>query len=149
MRGPALTGGEKDKTRGEEGGGNKKLAVLGLNPHAGEEGLLGTEEHLIKQDLEKWKNKVEGPLVPDVAFLKKNRQKFFIYICLYHDQGLIPFKMIHERKSFQSSLGLPFIRTSVSHGTAKDIFGKNKAEAESMKQALLWTTHSLSLNKPE
>ena len=122
---------------------NKKLAVVGFNPHAGEEGLLGTEEVSLKKELKKWKNTVEGPLVPDIAFFKKNWELFSIYICLYHDQALIPFKMIHERKSFQLNLGLPFIRTSVSHGTAKDIFGKNKADAQSMKQALLWAIHSI------
>ena len=121
---------------------NKKVGLLGLNPHAGEDGLLGNEEFLLKKELKNWKNKVEGPLVPDVAFLQKNQKKYFIYICLYHDQALIPFKMRHEKKSFHLSLGLPFIRTSVSHGTAKDIFGGNKADAQSMKQALLWAIHS-------
>ncbi|MDE0119453.1 MAG: 4-hydroxythreonine-4-phosphate dehydrogenase PdxA [Bdellovibrionales bacterium] len=126
---------------------NKKIALLGLNPHAGEEGLLGKEEFSLKKEIQKWNNQVEGPLVPDVAFLKKNQKKYFLYICLYHDQGLIPFKMIHERDSFQFSLGLPFIRTSVSHGTAKDIFGKNKANSQSMEKALLWTIRSLRKNK--
>lgn len=122
---------------------NKKIAVLGFNPHAGEEGLLGKEEMSLKKEIKKWKNKVEGPLVPDVAFSTENLNKYFIYICLYHDQALIPFKMIHKRNSFQLSLGLPFIRTSVSHGTAKDICGKNKADPASMKKALLWAIHSL------
>ena len=117
---------------------NKKLAVLGFNPHAGEEGLLGEEEWGLKEVLEKRKKRVEGPLVPDVAFLKSNWKKFHTYICLYHDQALIPFKMQHGFQSLQLSLGLPFVRTSVSHGTAKDIFGENQASPESMKQALLW-----------
>lgn len=121
---------------------NKKIGVLGLNPHAGENGLLGTEELSLKRELKKWEDEVEGPLVPDVAFLQENQKKYSIYICLYHDQALIPFKMMHKRKSFQLSAGLPFIRTSVSHGTAKDIFGKNTADAQSMKQALLWAIHS-------
>ena len=116
--------------------GNKKIGVLGFNPHAGEEGLLGIEDLQIKAVLKKWGNKVEGPLIPDIAFLKKNRKKYSTYIALYHDQGLIPFKLLHERKSFQWNLGLPFIRTSVSHGTAKDIFGKNKAEEISLHLAL-------------
>jgi len=115
----------------------KKIAVLGFNPHAGEDGLLGTEEFFIKKELKnRHSKKVDGPLVPDVAFLKENWKKYFMYLCLYHDQGLIPFKMIHGRKSFQFSMGLPFVRTSVSHGTAKDIFGKNKASSQSMVQAL-------------
>ena len=115
---------------------NKKAAVLGFNPHAGEEGLLGMEEIPLKKALLKWNPRVEGPLVPDTAFFKSNWHRYFVYICLYHDQALIPFKMIHERKSFQFSLGLPFIRTSVSHGTAKDIFGKDQADERSMKEAL-------------
>jgi len=121
----------------------KKIGILGFNPHAGEQGLLGDEEFLLKQVIKKWKDKVEGPLAPDVAFFRENWRIFSIYICLYHDQALIPFKMIHERKSLQLSLGLPFIRTSVSHGTAKDLFGKNNADMESMKQALLWTIRFL------
>lgn len=123
---------------------NKKLAILAFNPHAGEEGLLGTEEITLSRTIKKWKHKVEGPLIPDAAFFKENWKKYLIYICLYHDQALIPFKMIHERKSFQLSLGLPFIRTSVSHGTAKDIFEQNKADAVSMRQALLWAVQSLN-----
>ena len=114
------------------------LGVLGFNPHAGEEGLLGTEEAKIKQVLDKWQDKVKGPLVPDTAFFKENWSRFFMYICMYHDQGLIPFKMVHGRKSFQLSLGLPFIRVSVSHGTSKDIYGQNKADPESMRRALLY-----------
>ena len=117
-------------------GTNKKIGVLGFNPHAGEGGLLGTEDLQIKAWLKKWGSKVDGPLIPDVAFLQKNQKKYYMYIAFYHDQGLIPFKLLHERKSFQWSLGLPFIRTGVSHGTAKDIFGQNKAEEVSMYQAL-------------
>lgn len=123
---------------------SKTLGVLGLNPHAGEEGLLGKEEILLKAELKKWKKKVTGPLVPDVAFLKENWKKYFMYLCPYHDQALIPFKMIHGKKSFQLSLGLPFLRVSVSHGTARDIFGQNKANADSMKQALSWAIKSLN-----
>lgn len=116
---------------------DKKLALLGFNPHAGEQGLLGKEELNLHTLTKKWKKHLIGPLVPDTAFLKKNWEKYSFYICLYHDQGLIPFKMIHERKSFQLNLGLPFIRTSVSHGTAFDIFKQNKADPTSMEQALL------------
>ncbi len=123
---------------------SKPLGVLGLNPHAGEEGLLGKEEILLKTELKKWKKKVKGPLVPDVAFLKENWKKYFMYLCLYHDQALIPFKMIHGKKSFQISLGLPFLRVSVSHGKAQDIFGQNKANADSMKQALSWAIQHLT-----
>ena len=126
---------------------NKKIALLGFNPHAGENGLLGKEEIVLRNQLKLWKNQITEPLVPDVAFLKSNWKNFSIYICLYHDQGLIPFKMIHGRQSFQYSLGLPFIRTSVSHGTASDIFKQNKADPSSMKQALLGAIKFLHTRK--
>ena len=118
----------------------KHIGILGLNPHAGEEGLLGLEEFLLKKQLLPFKE-IKGPLVPDTAFLKSQQKKISIYVGLYHDQGLIPFKIKHERSSFQLSLGLPFIRTSVSHGTAKDIFNQNKANPLSMKKAILGALH--------
>jgi len=119
----------------------KPIAVLGLNPHAGEGGLLGGEESSIiskaLQEAEKMKIPVAGPLVPDAAFLEENWKKYSVYLAMYHDQGLIPFKAIHGQKSgVHISLGVPFIRTSVDHGTAKDIFGKNKAIANSMIDAI-------------
>lgn len=121
----------------------KKGALVGLNPHAGEDGLLGTEEKTMKQVLQPFRSRVSGPLVPDGAFFRKNQKQFSFFICPYHDQGLIPFKMTHERDSFQFSLGLPFVRTSVSHGPAFDIFGQNKADPRSMKQALKAALHLL------
>ena len=96
---------------------HKPLGLLGLNPHAGEGGLLGVEEghppllHSFSKD------QVCGPLTPDGAFLKKNWSLFSFYVALYHDQGLIPFKMIHAHRGVSLSLGLPFIRTGVDHGT--------------------------------
>ena len=126
---------------------DQTIGVLGLNPHAGEEGLLGTEDIALKRALCKWMGLVEGPLIPDVAFFKENWTRFFMYICMYHDQGLIPFKMVHGRKSFQVSLGLPFMRVSVSHGTAKDIYGQNKADLASMRRAILWAIRSLTGKK--
>ena len=114
----------------------KKIGCLGLNPHAGEGGLIGQEDILIKQHLRKWGGYIEGPLVPDVTFQKKYWPRYFTYLCIYHDQGLIPFKMIHEKQSLQLSLGLPFVRTSVSHGCAKDIFNSNKADPQSMTLAI-------------
>ena len=97
----------------------KPLGVLGLNPHAGEEGLLGKEEQSILKPvlLEFSSKEVKGPLSPDAAFLRKNWKSYSFFIALYHDQGLIPFKMIHSHKGAGFSLGLPFIRTSVDHGT--------------------------------
>lgn len=114
-----------------------KIAVLGLNPHSGEDGLIGDEEQkFIKPVISQFKNTI-GPLVPDVAFQKQNWKKYGIYISIYHDQGLIPFKLVHGHNSgVHLTLGLPFIRTSVDHGTAKDIFKKNIANPQSMLDAI-------------
>lgn len=122
---------------------NLPIALVGLNPHAGEEGLIGHEEdEKFSQALERAKkNKipVEGPLVPDAAFFPVNWKKYSVFVSPYHDQGLIPFKMIHGQDSgVHITMGLPFVRTSVDHGTAKNIFGKNKANPNSMIEAINW-----------
>lgn len=121
----------------------KPIAVLGLNPHSGENGLIGREEiEVIKPALEEMNAKhacFEGPLVPDAAFHKANWTKYSTYLALYHDQGLVPFKSFHgHRSGVHISVGLPFIRTSVDHGTAKDLFRKDKADYKSMLEALNW-----------
>lgn len=116
---------------------NKPIGLLGLNPHAGEEGLLGKEEtQILSSIVKQHPSSVEGPLVPDVAFQENFWNKYSCYLCLYHDQGLIPFKMIHKNQGVHVTLGLPFVRTSVDHGTAKDIFGQNKANSSSMSKAI-------------
>lgn len=113
---------------------NKKIAVLGFNPHSGEGGLIGSVE---KRLFSRLPQGFEGPLVPDAAFLNKNWKKYSAYVCLYHDQGLIPFKMHHGQDSgVHLTLGLPFVRTSVDHGTANDIFNKNIANSSSMLDAI-------------
>ncbi len=117
------------------------IGVLGLNPHAGESGLIGHEELNLFPKIKKFAKEkgilIEGPLVPDAAFLESNWNKFSLYVALYHDQGLIPFKLVHGQNSgVHISVGIPFIRTSVDHGTAKDIFGKNKANPNSMIEAI-------------
>ena len=113
----------------------KKIAILGLNPHAGESGLLGSFE---KKFLSALPADIVGPLVPDAAFLKANWKKYAVFICLYHDQGLIPFKLVHGQDSgVHITMGLPFLRTSVDHGTAFDIYNKNKANHASMLEAIL------------
>lgn len=120
---------------------NRPIGMLGLNPHAGERGLIGIEENSVINGAMDWARKqnikLAGPLVPDAAFFPENWTRFSCYLACYHDQGLIPFKMIHGQDSgCHISLGLPFVRTSVDHGTAKDIFGKNKANPKSMIFAL-------------
>ena len=112
----------------------RPMALVGMNPHAGEGGLIGREERWMKTfcgpDL-------EGPLVPDAAFLPKMWKRFSVYITPYHDQGLIPFKLVHGFKGgVHLTLGLPFVRTSVDHGTAKELFGLNQADGGSMLDAL-------------
>lgn len=119
----------------------QRIGVLGLNPHAGEIKNLGHEERDIigPAIISAQKNKVPvfGPLVPDVAFQNTHYQKHGVYIAMYHDQGLIPFKMLHKKNhGVQISLNTPFVRTSVDHGTAKDIFGKGKADPGSMINAI-------------
>ncbi|MCB0393739.1 MAG: 4-hydroxythreonine-4-phosphate dehydrogenase PdxA [Bdellovibrionales bacterium] len=121
----------------------RAIGVLGLNPHAGEDGIIGTTEkeiHLpVVKTFSKSKVPVVGPLIPDVAYQAQERDKYSVFIANYHDQGLIPFKSIHKRHSgAHITLGLPFVRTSVDHGTAKDLFGKNKADYSSMVEALNW-----------
>lgn len=112
----------------------KDVGLLALNPHAGEKGILGSFE----QDfLEKRPRGYSAPLSPDAAFLKSNWKKHKFYLALYHDQGLIPFKMHHgQDNGVHVTVGLPFVRTSVDHGTAKEIFNKNKANASSMIEAV-------------
>lgn len=117
----------------------KPLAILGLNPHAGESGLLGKEELSLFHPLLAQMNKRDyvGPLAPDVAFLPSNWTQYSLYVCCYHDQGLIPFKLVHGHDSgYHLTFGLPFIRTSVDHGTAFDIFGKGLADPASMIDAI-------------
>lgn len=112
----------------------KPIAILGLNPHSGENGLIGNTEKILFSNLSK---KYSEPLVPDAAFLKKNLKKYSLFVCLYHDQGLIPFKMLHGQDSgVHLTIGLPFIRTSVDHGTAYELFNKNIANPSSMIEAI-------------
>jgi 4-hydroxythreonine-4-phosphate dehydrogenase len=118
------------------------LCVCGLNPHAGEHGLFGREEEdlirpAVKRALAEGID-VEGPVPPDTAFLKDRRAACEGYIVMYHDQGLIPFKMLSFESGVNITLGLPIVRTSVDHGTAFDIAWQGKASASSLTQAVLW-----------
>lgn len=116
-------------------GSNKKIAVLGLNPHAGESSIMGNSEQRLFKKLNR--RVFVGPFSPDAAFLQKNWHLYSLYLCLYHDQGLIPFKSHHGQDSgVHITMGLPFVRTSVDHGTAKDIFNKNRANPNSMLEAI-------------
>ncbi len=109
----------------------KEIAVLGLNPHAGDYGVLGNEESTIERSIVRANEYLPnspflGPLVPDIAFTPTLRDRFKYYIAMYHDQGLIPLKALYFDESINVSLNLPILRTSVDHGTAFDIAYKGK-----------------------
>lgn len=134
-----LTEGALRELRGER----LPIAVCGLNPHAGESGLFGRreEETEIQPAIEEaraagcW---VEGPLPPDTAFVPERAARYGAIVCMYHDQGHIPFKMLAFDTGVNITLGLPIIRTSVDHGTAFDIAWQGRARATSMRQAVLY-----------
>jgi len=108
---------------------NKPIAVLGLNPHAGDNGVLGDEELIILKAIkkaEKIANEKFDLLVPDIAFTPHIRKKYKYFCAMYHDQGLAPLKALHFEESINVSLNLPIKRTSVDHGTAFDRAYKNK-----------------------
>lgn len=117
-----------------------KIAVLALNPHAGDEGLIGMEEEeIIKPAINEFKQKnriVAGPFPADAFFARGHHLQFDAILAMYHDQGLIPFKSLAAEDGINFTAGLPIIRTSPDHGTAFDIAGKDKADASSFIAAL-------------
>lgn len=117
-----------------------RLAVAALNPHAGEAGLFGREEEdIIIPAVTRARNEgfeVEGPFPADTLFFKAASGGFDAVIAMYHDQGLIPLKLLHFSDAVNVTLGLPIVRTSVDHGTAYDIAGKGKADPSSLKAAV-------------
>ncbi len=119
---------------------NPRVAVAGLNPHAGEDGMFGDEEEKVIVPaidiLKRAGFNVKGPFPPDTVFYNALNGYFDVVVCMYHDQGLIPFKMIHFKDGVNTTLGLPIIRTSVDHGTAYDLAGKGKADPGSLIAAI-------------
>jgi len=120
---------------------NKKVAVLGLNPHAGDNGVLGNEELRIYKAIKSANKKIGfekfvGPIVPDIAFTPSFRQNYNYFVAMYHDQGLAPLKALYFDESINISLNLPIIRTSVDHGTAFDIAYKGEAKTLSYINAI-------------
>jgi 4-hydroxythreonine-4-phosphate dehydrogenase len=117
-----------------------RLAVAALNPHAGEAGMFGSEEKeiispaLVRAGKEGFK--VTGPLPADTLFYKAAGGQFDAVVAMYHDQGLIPLKLLHFSDAVNVTLGLPIIRTSVDHGTAYDIAGTGEADPSSLKAAI-------------
>lgn len=128
-----------------------RIAIAGLNPHSGEEGQLGTEElewlnPWLEQERQKHPNfQLDGLIPPDTMWVKPGQAWYGnsvvknpadAYLALYHDQGLIPVKLMAFDRAVNTSIGLPFVRTSPDHGTAFDIAGKGVADATSMKEAI-------------
>ena len=117
-----------------------RIAVCGLNPHAGENGQFGDEESRVIQPAIQMARQagmdVDGPFPADTLFTPRRRAKYDLIVAMYHDQGLIPVKMLAFDDAVNVTLGLPLIRTSVDHGTAFDLVGKNLAHPGSMKSAI-------------
>ena len=118
-----------------------KVAILGLNPHAGDNGLIGSQdEKIIKpvvEELKKDNNSIFGPFSADSFFVKGNIEKYDTVLAMFHDQGLIPFKTLNFGSGVNFTSGMPFVRTSPDHGTAYDIAGKGIASSFSFSKALL------------
>lgn len=117
-----------------------KIAVAALNPHSGENLLFGDEEQtIIEPAVKKARQRgisVYGPFPPDTVFYKASRGDYDAVVCMYHDQGLIPFKLLHFDDGVNITLGLPIVRTSVDHGTAYDIAGTGVADPSSLAHAV-------------
>jgi 4-hydroxythreonine-4-phosphate dehydrogenase len=128
-----------------------KLAVLGLNPHCGEEGLLGEEEKRevlpAIAEARSLGMDVQGPFPADSFFNLSSRSTFDVVVSMYHDQGLIPIKMLDFKEAVNFTLGLPFIRTSVDHGTAYDLAGKGLADPANLVKAIVTAANLSKLKR--
>lgn len=134
-------------------GRRPRLAVAGVNPHASENGLFGDEESkeiepaiadCLAESID-----VAGPFSPDTVFLRCQKGEFDAVIAMYHDQATIPVKSLAFGEAVNVTLGLPFVRTSVDHGTAFDIAGKNMADAASMRAAIFLAAELISGKRPK
>ncbi|RDU64691.1 4-hydroxythreonine-4-phosphate dehydrogenase [Helicobacter sp. MIT 14-3879] len=128
----------------------KEALVLGLNPHAGDGGILGNEDFIIKEAIDFVNKKLNskifiGPISPDSAFNPNNRSKYNIFVSMYHDQGLAPLKALYFEKSINVTLGIPILRSSVDHGTGFDIAykGKNVSIESYIEAAMFLANNSL------
>jgi 4-hydroxythreonine-4-phosphate dehydrogenase len=130
----------KDSLRRDFGIDKPRIAVLGLNPHAGDEGLIGKEDDEIIRpaviEAKKSDILVYGPYAADAFFARGTHEKFDAVLAMYHDQGLIPFKSLAKGLGVNYTAGLPGVRTSPDHGTAFDIAGKDKADESSFREAI-------------
>ncbi len=127
-----------------------RIAIAGINPHAGEGGLFGEEEATkILPAIERAQRKginASGPFPADTIFFKASQGNYDAVVCMYHDQGLIPFKLLHFSDGVNVTMGLPIVRTSVDHGTAYDIAGKGLADHASLAEAVNMA-HSIAENR--
>lgn len=130
-----------DSLRKQFGIRSPRIAVAGLNPHAGEGGIFGGEEKAVIAPAIKAAartvRRIAGPVPPDIVFGDLLAGKYDAAIAMYHDQGLIPFKLLHFNDGVNMTIGLPFVRTSPDHGTAFDIAGKGIADPSSMIEAII------------
>jgi 4-hydroxythreonine-4-phosphate dehydrogenase len=118
-----------------------RIAVAGVNPHAGEGGRFGSEEETIAAGVDAARRcgiEIDGPLPPDTVFLSMRNGKYDVVMAMYHDQGLIPVKTLDFEHSVNVTLGLPYLRCSVDHGTAFDIAGPRVANGGPMRYAIEW-----------
>lgn len=126
-------------------GSTLPIGWLGVNPHSGEGGLIGEEDSKLSEILKRYPE-IKNSLVPDATFHKEKVSQFSLIVANYHDQGLIPFKLVHGfDDGVHMTLNLPFVRTSVDHGTAKDIFGQNKANHRSMFRSIVFACRLLKV----
>ncbi len=126
--------------------------VLGLNPHAGDGGILGSEDTIIQNALDSANERLgaeiyKGVVAPDSAFRTQNRAKFKVFVAMYHDQGLSVLKALYADKSINVTLGIPILRVSVEHGTGFDIAYKGVARTESYKEAVRFIANHNATNK--
>lgn len=139
--------------RNDFGINKPKIALLGLNPHAGDGGLIGTEEEqILKPLINDWKNKgklVSGPFPADGFFAAGQHNRFDGILAMYHDQGLIPFKTVAFENGVNFTAGLPIVRTSPDHGTAYAIAGKNQANESSFREALFKACDIVQIRKEQ
>lgn len=119
-------------------GETPRIAVAGVNPHAGEGGRFGDEETIIAEGVRNAGDNVSGPHPPDTVFLSAANGRYDVVLAMYHDQGLIPIKTLAFEQSVNVTIGLPYLRVSVDHGTAFDIAGKGIADAAPMRYAIEW-----------
>lgn len=126
----------------------RRIAVAGLNPHAGEDGLFGDEEQrIIAPAIATARAEgidAQGPFAPDTVFMRARRGQFDVVVAMTHDHGLIPVKYLGVEQGVNVTLGLPFVRTSPDHGTAFDIAGRGVADPSSLEAAIRWARRAVA-----